>query len=719
MKQFMGYSFKQSKSVRLMVALASLALALCCAMPIAALAQEPEASSSAASASAAASESASSSAASAAPALESESSLVVVENHAAAGQQRISGIELDDVDAPEVGAQLDDKARVTTAEGEEWDVPVLWVRDDLTLATQAEADRAYLPAIAFFVPQDYSIDGGSYQVKLSASLTKLFGTRDIVSVYDTRTGITYILPATLRDFFTSANAATYGGQPTQSAQATQDAQGTTPSSEQTQVALVDIYCAQTARESFSDDDLEWLLDLVLNTLQPQAVELLLDKFPTFDAGAADGQIGREIGLYVYFRKGDVDGDDAHEGTPSNALAFVNGKVVEDGDDVRFTYMIGIDLESLLAQDKDGKPLSDEVTGKFVLVRDGEAMRTLENTIVHEMFHAFMDDYNRVGMLGATDLHDVLLDDEGNFLSDEAAEKYKQIHFPVWFVEGSASAVENVYQFRNDMFAALCAKTAQGQRIDESIFLNYSDAVDAAGNPMYFDLMYDYGVDPATDAEVDNTNSAYVSGYLATLYLSDRASIALGNAPAITVENGMITDVSTERLRAGLNAILEDLHDGMTLDQVIWEISPVDENGAKLYENTDDFQAKFIKGTPTELDDGKVQYEYANRDEDSLVFVADYLSYLDAISNTEGRDVKANGSILLDVDTTLESPLESTGEYESDYYYIVDSNSYVESTVSNSDALASGGKSATGSAADAAADAAADEDADEQSLPAAA
>lgn len=75
--------------------------------------------------------------------------------------------------------------------------------------------------------------------------------------------------------------------------------------------LVDIHCAQTARDEFSEEDLEFLLDLVVHKLEPQAVELLLDRFPAFRTAADQGQIGREIGLYVYCMEGDDDGVPEH------------------------------------------------------------------------------------------------------------------------------------------------------------------------------------------------------------------------------------------------------------------------------------------------------------------------------------------------------------------------------------------------------------------------
>jgi len=130
---------------------------------------------------------------------------VTVDNHVAnSDAMLVSGLVIDGVDSPALGNVLDDTATVTSKEGESWDVPVLWIADDMQLANQAEDSHAYLPAIAFFVPQSYTLEGSSFQVTLSDSLTKLFGSSEVVSVYDSATGITYILPASLRGFFASA-----------------------------------------------------------------------------------------------------------------------------------------------------------------------------------------------------------------------------------------------------------------------------------------------------------------------------------------------------------------------------------------------------------------------------------------------------------------------------------------------------------------------------------
>ena len=43
--------------------------------------------------------------------------------------------------------------------------------------------------------------------------------------------------------------------------------------------IVNVHCDNNAKKALSESDLEFLADLLVNTLQPQAVNLLIDKFP--------------------------------------------------------------------------------------------------------------------------------------------------------------------------------------------------------------------------------------------------------------------------------------------------------------------------------------------------------------------------------------------------------------------------------------------------------
>ena len=610
---------------------------------------------------------------------------VVVENYTLAGDQTtVSGLVIDGVTAPNPGEALDDAATVSSSEGAVWDIPVLWIADNLERATEAYEGRSYLPVLVFFLPEGYAIDGSEFTVTLSDSLTKLFGGNEVVSVYDSGSGITYILPASLRGFFSNeaqeaANQETnYGPQEWQSASSDR------PSRPEAR-SPVDIYCAQTARDAFSDEDLEFLLDLVLNKLEPQAVELLLDSFPAFRAAADQGDIGRQIGLYVYFRTGDNDGVPEHANVPSYALANVGADVVMRDGEAKYCYMIGIDLYGLAK--KDGEELvRNTATGKFVLVREGESMVEFENTLVHELFHAIMDDYNRTGMLGATDVRSAGSTGSGSSSSRDSEDLYDDIHYPNWFIEGTASTVENTYQYRYDMFKMLRARqgseTAFTDFYDkDGLLYNYLNTM-LDGETLYFDLGY-------SNSEEGTITCSYESSYLATLYLSELAARKTVGS-AIENNEGTVA-ISSKNLRVGLNSILERMHKGETLDQIVNDLSPVDANGKKLYSSTDDFGKKFIKGAGKATADGTVY----SGDESSLEFTTTFLNYMIALENAGGQDSKPNGSILMDFNTERQSPLDNTRDSNSDYLKIVEENGYVESTVPNEVALSGGGKSVSG------------------------
>ncbi len=616
---------------------------------------------------------------------------VEVENHTLSqGQKVVSGLTIDDVDEPKAGEPLDDKAVVRTSEEDTWEIPVLWVSDDLELATQAQEGSTYLPALAFFVPQDYALAGDNVTITLSESLTKLFAGKEVISVYDAATGITYILPASLRNFFVPESQ-NQGLAEEAAYEATTAEESNTGDAR----SLIDIYCAQTARDALTDDDLEYLLDLVLTKLQPQAVELLLEKFPAFRAAADQGQIGREIGLYVYYEKGDSDGKPEHQVDSPNALAYVFGDAFKDGDEVKYGYMIAIDTASLVQMDEDGNPVRNPNTGKYVLLRDGDAMRTFENTMVHELFHALMDDYNRTGMVGAFDIHNAVTNDDGSFPTKELEELYNKIHYPRWFIEGTASSVENDYTFRHDIFQLLRADPSlEGGYDNESgafgrrLLANYvSGTYD--GKDAYFDLGF-AGDRDADGNEVDGDNSRYVSGYLAVLYLGELAARQTQGS-SVSTDNGRLY-ISSETIRMGLNDILERMHNGETLDEVINSISPTDESGKKLYADTDDFEDKFIKGVGLEKEGEGTIYLGDLGDSASYAFVSTFLDYMLELERQEGRQYLPTGSILFDFEEDYNTPLDNEKESTSDLLQIVESNELVESTVPNEVALAGGGKS---------------------------
>ena len=652
-------------------------------------------------------------------------SQVNIEDYAAsdAAAAEVRDLVIGDVAAPELGTSLDDQATVRTAEGESWDVPVLWIDSDLQLATEAVEGKTYLPALAFFVPGSYRVaaEGGSYQVSLSEELAKLFGSNEIVSIYDAQSGVTYILPAKLRDFFAprrgfgagerlalaeamvsvEAPASAAGSEPTQGEATGVPAEDAEPEQDEAAGApveapsLLDIYCSRTARDALTDEDLEWLLDLVLNKLQPEAVNLLLEKFPAFAEGARNGEIGTAIGLYIYYGSGDKDGDRAHEITAPNALAYVAlDPVLVDGV-YHFGYVIGVDAASLARKNDDDDPVKDPTTGKYVLVRDGKDIETMENTIVHELFHAFMDDYNRPGMTGSFSARDRVTAPDGNFKTAEQAQEYLNVGFPRWFIEGSATSVENGFAYRHEDFEKLSAgdlKKPNAFTI-QSVVKAYINA-GGSGKPEYYDLWYAGGYNSEGEP-IDNGKSAYTMGYLATLYLSELQARKNGASSVVTQKDAAGREtysINSETLRMGLNDILKRMHEGDTFDEVIYDISPAYVNGEKLYNTSMEFQKKFIKGPYYDDSEGfSVNGDAAEGG--SVYFVVDLLNYLNDLSNEAGK--KVNGTILDDFSRTDASMVNRFDDDTSDYFKIIETNTFVVSTVPDSEALKGGGRTKSG------------------------
>ena len=636
---------------------------------------------------------------------------VEVENHTLATEQNkvAHGIVIDGVDRPTAGSELDASANVTTAGGDAWEIPVIWVRDDLKVGNNIAANgHMYLPVLAFFTPQGYTLEGTAVTVTLSDSLTTLFGTNEIISVYNATTGITYILPASLRDLFASVPTRAEDASATNAPAAALELSDDQPEAGDTDSSpiphadsdpvalptLVEIHCAQTAREALSDEELEWFIDLIANYLEPQAVELLLQSFPAFRQAANNGEIGKRISLYIYYESGDKDGKLEHE-IASEALAYVLGSVAKKDNEVVYCYMLGVDVEDLIKRDSDDEPIVDPKTGRYVLIRDGENMETLKNTIVHELFHALMDDYNRTGMSGSTRLQD-LMPSQGGVITEAQISRHKTLRYPGWFVEGTASAVENNYQYRYKMFQILRRQVGSNGYVgtglledsftQELILYNYLNAQKEDGGLAYFALPWSVGGVDQSGKSVDSTASRYASGYLATLYLGELAArYSRSGEPSVRTIGG-VTTVDSYILRDGLNSILTWLHDdNTTLDSLIKAISPKDATGRPIYTDTKSFEEQFICGPKLPGND------FATGS-DSLVFVTDFLNYMLALDNQLPADEHPNGSILFDFDRRFTSPLDSSKEAHSDYLRIVGSNLLMPSSVKPTTAQIGGGKS---------------------------
>lgn len=620
-------------------------------------------------------------------ALAAEDSVWVQQGEGASEQSvEVSGLTIGGVDAPATGVELDSSATVKTAEGETWDVGVLWVNSNLDVATVANEGDECLPIIAFYTPETYKVkadDKGGYTVYIAPDLQKLFGSEDVITVYDAATGITYILPSSLRGFFNRGEAtgnATDEAAPASDAQSA-DASEATPKPGEgayagSNASMVEIFCSRTARDALGESDLQWLVELIVNKLQPQAVNLLLEKFPAFSAAAQNNELGSSLGLYVYYKQGDKDGDEAHETVSPGSLASVSWNYSKDKDGtLKYGYVLSVDSSSLTKKDSEGK---------LVLIREGYDFEIFQNTLVHELFHALMDDYNRPGMAGTTKPELAILDT--NKVTPAQSAEWKATRYPTWFMEGTASAVENNLQYRASVFNALTAavkvgKTNYAAGSPQAILYNY---INSKNN---YNLGYSYKTDSA-----QNSTARYVTGYLAVLYLGELAAqkdASIGTS-VTRDKNGNVTNINSQNIRLGLNSILERMHKGETLDQVINDLSPIDpSDGQKYYTNADTFEDRFVLGFQYKRKDGSKYYNV----NPSTEFVASFMAEMAKV--TASTQYGANGSILDDFYRDYRTPLDPNKVEGTKILSIVESNTYVDSTVPMSTALAGGGTSKSG------------------------
>ena len=587
-----------------------------------------------------------------------------------------------DIEAPEAGKRLDDKALVTTAEKEQWEVPVLWVSSDGQVISGASSDnrtisgtavlgQKYLPVIAYVVPENYTIantdeSAGTYMLKFTKEVTKLFGASPVITIYDNNTGITYLLPASLNCNPNAVSDAYDEGDGEWEFGGGDDVIDDEPPAETELQKLVRIHCNDAAKKVFSQDDLEFFADLIINKLQPQAVNLLLASFPSFRQEAENGRIGKDIGLEI-----DYDPDATYYGYATNK---------PDTKDGTLSYFVSINTAMLVKDKKAANP---------VVTKEGKNIIELANTMVHEFFHVFMYDFNRTGMTGMT------TPTEPTMVDGKETEKYLQTRFPKWFIEGTASSVEHNWRGRPDEFIILRREfsedTQYRQLYERDLLLKryvlgFDKKQDDGSIKNYFtyDLECANGFDKYGNA-VDTVGSRYTAGYLATLYLSElsaRSHPQIGSSVRQTESGGIA--FNNVALKYGLDYILARIHNGESLDSVIKDIS-----GGR-YQSTDDFEARFIKGPLTE------GYYYG--DDDSINFSVDFMNYMLNISRTEGRDNVANGSILFDFEQDFGIPLDPDKNDTTDILAVYPYMHYVSSSVDPEFAHTSGGKSVEGTAA---------------------
>ncbi len=596
----------------------------------------------------------------------------------------VAQLQIINLETPKPGQRLDSRATVLSYDRSFWEIPVIWVDETGAVSYICLPGKNYRPVFAYFVPKNVvvanDLGSDSYTIKLPAFLDGIISDSNVLMVGSESYGITFITTGDLVDILAPSaedtknvkdlssifvtnndivNFFTDGKDRIKSAvesvvvpETTYSAPTESDTDDQENNIrpfkdYVSIHCTQNAIDNIGKDKLQTLLDLIINVIEPQAVYQLNSGFSSYAAGVKEKLFGEEIGLYVYDSEFDKGTDDY-----DSALAYVYGKY-KDTEVTDFGYYIGINVKDLYNK--------DEETGEYKL--DQSELVTLNNTVVHELMHAYMYDYDRTGMVGVV---------PGD--SEVSADDNK---FPNWFVEGTASCVDNIYTY--------------GKLLFDSMKDNDLDSYTKESLHTYYSSFYDekFGC-PSIDANNKyydsdtNLASAYVSGYLAVMYLGYMANEFADTGTYLKnyYDNGTFY-YESKAIRLGIDYILDELHEGVCLDDVIKEVSE------GKYTSTEDFQNTFLTV------DSEGNYD------DSYSFctgILNYLNFATGVVSQNDPDARANGSILLPFDTSKTSVIESTlpsGMGTQEAFVINDEMTFVSSTVDNDEALASAGVKTVG------------------------
>ena len=404
---------------------------------------------------------------------------------------------------------------------------------------------------------------------------------------------------------------------------------------------VAIHCSESVMDVMEIGELAKLVEMVKYRAEPQAVELLRAGFPAFEEAARNNQLGTQIGLSIEY--------DDNNAPMAKVICSID---VDDQGRLFFSYCLVVNAFTLAERDDAGNLVWNPETGMLRLTTDPTSLDAFSCILTHEMMHAFMDDYNRSGMMGVIDPDMVYLpayateEDAAALLAHQQA-----VEFPKWFLEGTATAVENAFmglQASYDELRTYGAEEIDGWYTPEGLQYAFAGTALPAGmDPEEYEAM----VVPCFDLRV----SAYVSGYLACLYLAELAANIEGCSACSVTPDGLDV-VDSAVLRSGLNDILRMLHEGVTLDDIIYNIS----NG-RFYD-TADFENTFIA-----------------YDDDSAIFVSILLNYFLRLTRQNGRLNPANGSLLYPFDVDYLTQIDCTKNAYSGLYQIIDTSDLVDST----------------------------------------
>ena len=383
--------------------------------------------------------------------------------------------------------------------------------------------------------------------------------------------------------------------------------------------LVQTYCNKQIMDIYPLNVMEEFLDLLINGLEPQASNLIRNRVPAF-RDAPEQAFSDSTGLELITR--------------SYVTYLMSSNMTNSMESI-----IGLNLPYFIAQNEEGE---------YVIASEGKHL-ILNSSIIHEMVHMFMFDYNRNGNTSIG-----IMDEDGNHSvpgygvidSGTYWDIYDYYVYPEWFKEGTAClaagrfAVEENY-YRD--YGLLTEDVFSSHITPEALAEVFSKEAGRLNN---------YGA--------LGQNAQYSFASIAIAWLSDAQRQADGHGPAIVRgTDGEIISVDEVALLDGFSRILERMHLGEPLDDVIRRVSHA------KYLDTEDFGSHFICG-----DENGTDWETA-------AFTAAWLNYLVRLSNEKGYIV--SGSLICGLASNDLENLDWDRREPAAFYQIID-NDYVPSSV---------------------------------------
>ncbi|WP_022770412.1 hypothetical protein [Butyrivibrio sp. NC2007] len=595
----------------------------------------------------------------------------------------ISSFTITDLEEPVNGELLDKRATVLTSAGFSWEIPVIWVNkygDPVDLGIVLDGVVICYPVICFYLPKGYYIlhnDSATYDIDMPSFFCDLVDINGLTTVSNTEDKVTYLFAMPMDDFRVrdiviepeSSGTEQVTPEPTQSSPAISPSGGggeepkpapypeddptpePAPSPEpqpqpepdiEEKTRIVTTHCDSSVVTRYGVENLYNLIALVKNVIHPEAMTYLVDHFPTFTSAYREEGLSEQEGLHIIYT---ATSDALSYVTSGNDISAATGT-----QDLEFHHRLTLNSCYLFSSDTDPE------SGETAYTLDTEAVRkALDNRMIYAEMQSVLNDSLRAGMSGS---HYDAQDDS------VTKSNYSSVKYPDWFGAALGASVMNPYQMFNEAFHENFNYDEEtGTYSASGIVSDNTVKLISSSNNMYPD--------------VEAMKPAYTSNYLACVYLGHLAALKYNGQSAISTDSGgNVTNVDSAIIRGGVDKLLEKLNSGMTLDEVISEIS-TDDSQATLYSDTQDFSDKFL------LDNNAPSTEFCTA----------FLNYLESKCSDTGT---VNGSILQDFSSTVTSPLdESLLADPVTAFAISDSKEWVASSVNEEDAYTGGGKSAPG------------------------